>query len=207
MNRRAKLLLVAAAGLVGVTVARNALAARRTERVPYDVLDTFEGVELRQYPLTVQAETTAPTEGAAFGRLFRYISGNNEADAEVSMTAPVVTEERGQAVPMTAPVRSSATTDGTTMGFYLPASYTPETAPVPTDPRVRLVVEPPRTVAVRRFSWWASADRVASEADRLLDVVEDRGWTSTGDPTLMRYDPPWTPPFLRTNEVAVTVER
>jgi hypothetical protein len=91
------------------------------------------------------------------------------------------------------------------MAFYLSAAYTPERAPVPTDPEVRLVVDPPKTLAVRRFSWYATRSRVDRERDRLLDALDRAGRETRGEPTLLRYNDPWTPPFMRRNEVAITV--
>lgn len=207
MNRSTKLALAAVGGLVAVAAARSTLAARGTERVPYETVDAFDGVELRRYPQTILVETTAESDRAAFGRLFRYISGGNEREEDVPMTAPVATDGTGESISMTAPVRTSEEADAdVTMAFYLPAEYSPETVPVPTDPRVRLVVEPARTVAVRTFSWWATDTRVERETDRLLGALAGRGVDPVAEPTLLRYDAPWTPPFLRTNEVAVTVE-
>lgn len=226
MRTRTKAALAGTAGLLGLWLAWGAYTTRTTERVPYDTLSRLDGVEFRRYPRTVLAETTAPDDGASFQRLFRYISGANETSEAVAMTAPVAT--RGEKIPMTAPVRTlragresipmtasirtgqaRTTGDGdgaVTMAFYLPSDYTPETAPTPTDPAVRLVVEPARTVAVRRFSWFPTESRVARERRHLLDVLDDRGIAVVGDPSLLGYDPPWTPPFMRTNEVAVTVE-
>jgi hypothetical protein len=196
-------LVAATVGLAALWLGWGLFVRERTERVPYETRERFDGVELRAYPRTVLVETTAPGFGAAFRRLFDYISGENEGAQSVEMTAPVATQ--GATVSMTAPVRTGSDGDEVTMAFYLPASYTPETAPVPTDPAVRLVVEPPRTVAVRRFSWYATEGRVERERRRLLDGLANRGLEPRGDVAVLQYDPPWTPPFLRTNEVAVDV--
>lgn len=203
--------------------------------MPYETVEGLDGIELRRYPRTVLVETTAPSRKAAFGRLYRYITGANEGSEEVAMTAPVATREvgtglamttsvrtGGAAVAMTAPVRTrrnagmggkrgaggEADEDdgGVTMAFYLPSSYAPESAPVPTDPEVRLVVEPARTVAVRGFSWWTTRDRVDRARGELLDAVAEHDLETRGEPYLLQYDPPWTLPFLRTNEVVVGVE-
>lgn len=177
--------------------------SRTTERVPSETLDRFDGVEIRRYPETVLVETTAPGRRTAFGRLFRYISGANTCREDVAMTAPVAID--GQSISMTAPVRTGAGSSDATMAFYLPATYTPESAPASTDPIVRLVAEPPRTVAVRRFSWYATDERVDRERTRLLESLSRREIETRGDPTLLQYNDPWTPPFLRTNEVEIEV--
>lgn len=165
------------------------------------------GTEIRRYPQTIRAETTASDQQVAFRRLFRYISGANQPNESISMTAPVETQS-GESLSMTAPVRSEATeTDAETirMAFYLPADYRPETAPEPTDPAVSLVTEPEKTVAVDQFSWFTSESRVTRRTQKLLSTLEREGIEPKGDPYLLRYNDPWTPPFMRRNEVAVEV--
>ncbi|MDS0281907.1 SOUL family heme-binding protein [Haloarcula onubensis] len=205
MAARNRSLLAGLGTALALWVAWGLYVGRTTGRVPFETVDELDGVELRQYPQTVLVETTAPTAREAFGRLFGYLKGANEGDRSVSMTAPVRTD--GATVDMTAPVRTAAEGDRVTMAFWLPASYTPESAPVPTDPRVSLVVEPARTAAVRSFGWYATAGRVARERERLLDTLANRGVDALGDPVVLQYDDPWTPPFMRHNEVEVDVDR
>lgn len=194
----------AAAALAGVA-AWSVRASRDAERVPYTVVEAFDGVEIRRYPTAVVAETTAASEREAFGRLFRYISGANATDEAVAMTAPVETGER---IEMTAPVETDEREGGVRMGFYLPPGYDYETAPEPTESAVRLVELPERTLAVRRFSWWATGGRVERQTAALREALDDRAdLLVVGEPFLYRYDAPWTPPFLRRNEAAVEVRR
>ncbi len=208
MGKIRKTAVLGAGGLLAGWIAWGLYSGRSAERVPYARTDRFDGVEVRRYPSTVLVETTAPNQIAAFRRLFEYISGDNERREEVSMTAPVATEG-GEEISMTAPVRSGEERTGRgeelRMAFYLPAEYGPETAPVPTDPTVRLVVEPPKTVAVRRFSWYAPERRVARQRRKLLSVLAERDKETRGQAYLLRYDDPWTPPFMRRNEVAIEV--
>ncbi|MFC4548839.1 MULTISPECIES: SOUL family heme-binding protein [Halorussus] len=215
-------LLAGAGGLLAAWVGWGAYVDRTTEGIPYETIAEFDGVELRRYPRTVLAETTAADEDEAFRRLFRYISGENESGEEVSMTAPVATEGQkvpttapvrtrrdappaGEEISMTTPVRTAGATDGVTMAFYLPAEYDPDDAPIPTDTAVRLAVEPPRTLAVERFSWYATDDRVEKYREALLDALERRGLEPRTRPVVFQYDDPWTPPFMRRNEVAVEI--
>jgi hypothetical protein len=231
MVRRSTLLL-GAVGLLAIGFgARRYVQDRTTPRVEYDTVARLGDVEIRRYPPTVLVETVAPTESAAFRRLFRYISGANRSATEVSMTAPV--ESSDESIPMTAPVETggesagrgdpdasesismttpveSDTTDaGVRMAFYLPAEYDYDTAPRPTDDSVRLVEQPGRTLAVLGFSWFTTEGRVARKTDELLATLADAAdeIDVVDDPFLMRYDGPGVPPFLRTNEVAVEVRR
>lgn len=235
MHARTKALLGTAGGLLAAWIGWGAYIDRVTERVPYETVERFDdvdgrrpsvrrtpsdGVEIRRYPRTVLAETTSGDEGVAFDRLFRYISGENEGGDEVAMTAPVSTRgaklsmttpvprryPEHEEISMTAPVRTTTDEGGVTMAFYLPAEYGPGDAPIPTNPAVRLAVEPARTLAVRRFSWFASEGRVERNRRKLLDTLATRGVEPRTRPTLLQYDDPWTPPFMRRNEVAVEVE-
>ncbi|WP_440771361.1 SOUL family heme-binding protein [Natronorubrum sp. DTA28] len=202
--RSVRTLLLGIAALVGLWIGWGAYVTRTTERVPSETLETFDDIEIRRYPRTVRAETTAPDAATAFRRLFRYISGDNTRSEDMAMTAPVTV--RGTSIPMTAPVRTGSDGDDVTMAFSLPRAYTAETAPEPTDPDVRLVVDPPRTVAVRRFSWYATDERVDRERTRLLEGLSRRAIERRDEPTLLQYNDPWTPPFMRTNEVEVELE-
>jgi len=175
-------ILLGIGGLLVLWIGWGVYVTRTTDRVPSETLDRFDGVEIRRYPRMVLVETTAQDARTAFGRLFRYISGANARDEDVGMTAPVAV--RGTSIPMTAPVRTGPDGGGdVTMAFFLPQTYTPEIAPTPTDADVRLAVESPRTVAVRRFSWYATDDeRVARNRERLLEQL------STGSRGARRAD-------------------
>jgi len=182
-------------------------SSRKAQTVPYEHLCTLSGVELRRYPQTVLVETTAPNQRSAFRRLFRYISGDNRENESMSMTSPVQTHN-GESISMTAPVRSGTAetdTDTVQMAFYLPSEYTPETAPKPTESDVTLVTEAQKKVAVDQFSWYAPEWRVERRTRKLVSTLEREGIELKGDPYLLRYNDPWTPPFMRRNEVAVEV--
>jgi hypothetical protein len=212
-------LLAVGGGLLGLWIGWGTYVRRTTERVPYETVDSSDGIEIRRYPETVLVETTAPDERTAFRRLVRYLKGANEGSETVEMTAPVASrddggtvdgagsESEGAEVSMTAPVRTDSDGDDVRMAFYLPEEYTAESAPRPTDPEVELAVEEPRTVAVRSFSWFATDRRVARQRERLLDALAERGVQPDGEPSLLRYNDPRTPPFMRRNEVAVPVAR
>ena len=205
--------------------ARRTIQDRRTPQVDYEVLDRFGDVEVRRYPPSVVVETVAPSETAAFRRLFGYISGANRPGEEISMTAPVETEDSagetismtapvetedstGETISMTAPVETEGDDEGVRMAFYLPAEYDFDSAPRPTDDSVRLVERPGRVLAVLGFSWWATDDRVAEKTDELRSSIADAdAYEVAGDPGLLQYEGPWVPPFLRTNEVTLPVRR
>jgi hypothetical protein len=202
-------LLRAAAGAIGVTAVVAAVwdawarfAGDDVETVPYTVLERDGAFELREYPDVVVARTVAGSQREAFRRLFDYIDGANERDRDVAMTAPVATTT-GVDVAMTAPVATEPTEAGVEMSFFLPATYTLDGAPTPTDDRLELDVVEHRRVAAYRFSWFATESRVNRARRRLERALAGRGLDATDDHELHRYDDPRTPPWQRRNEVLV----
>jgi hypothetical protein len=124
------------------------------------------------------------------------------------MTAPV--EIDGSRIAMTAPVETApaATASGEAglvMRFTMPAGYTRATLPEPEDPRVRILEVPAETVAVLGFTGSTAAAAVAARQERLGAVLAGSPWKATGPAVALFYDPPWTLPFRRRNEVAVPV--
>jgi effector-binding domain-containing protein len=167
------------------------------EEPKYEVLTKIEEIEIRKYPRMLLA--TARGDSDLFGMLFRYISGANKGSTKISMTAPVITPEK---IDMTSPVF----TQGDAMSFVTPSSYSRETIPEPTDPRISIEELPPRKLAVLRFSGFARQSTVEREKERLLETLARNGLKTRGEVILMRYNPPLTPWFLRRNEVAVELE-
>lgn len=184
-----------------------------TETPAYEVERTLAGgVEIRRYGPRLAAETAvAAAPGArndAFRRLADYIFGGNRGERKIAMTTPVATAaappaDQGETAP--APVASAAAGGDLIMQFFLPATIDPADAPAPRHPDVRLVELPPETLAVRRFSGRPSDARVIDQTDALLAALARAGIAPTGRPRAFFYDPPWTLPPLRRNEVAAPV--
>jgi len=171
-----------------------------TETIRYEESGRIGEVEFRRYPSLILATVSGTNENENFWILFRYITGNNRSGKKVPMTAPVITPEK---IAMTAPVIS----DASAMSFVLPATYTKEEVPEPIDSRVRIQEIPPMELAVIRFSGKASASDVADVRERLLKKLEEVNRTIMGIPFLMRYNAPFTPGFMRRNEVGVEIKR
>ncbi len=183
------------------------------EQPRYTVAETLgDSIEVRRYDQRTAAEAVVEADDAMAGRnaafrvLFDYITGANQPQAEIAMTAPVESKPGSAEIAMTAPVETASKGTGrVSMRFFLPSSYTPETAPRPTDARVQIVAVPEETVAVLRFTGSTQPDTVEARKAELLDALEGSNWQPSGDPVAYFYDPPWTIPFLRRNEVAVPV--
>lgn len=185
------------------------------EQPGYEVIDRVgESVEIRDYGTRLAAEASVPQSSPESGRndlfrlLFDYISGDNRADAGIAMTSPVESDRTSATIAMTAPVETARPAAGRAyMRFFLPAEYDRDTVPEPTDPRVRIVEVPAQILAVLRFSGSRSEAEVARRKAALLSVLDESGWRAVAEPVAYFYDPPWTLPFFRRNEVAVAVTR
>lgn len=194
----------AAGSVVGVRVG--------TEEPRHTVEWTGNGLQIRHYEPRIAAQTVVSDteEGArnkGFRRLAGYIFGANHANSKIAMTAPV-SQERGERIAMTAPVAQEAGPDGTwVIRFFMPAKWTLDTLPAPNDKDVKLVTVPAETFAVLRFTGDRGPGAIASRTKELLRLLDDTEFQKAGAPAAWFYDPPWTVPCLRRNEVAVPVTK
>ena len=182
-----------------------------TEEPAFAVVDRLGEVEIRRYAPRIAAETEAPgTEEASrnegFRRLAGYIFGGNSRRDRISMTAPVA-QAPGERIAMTAPGAQQGGDGAWRIRFFMPARFTMETLPVPNDPRVALVTVPEETLAVLRFAGVPRPAAVAERGEALAAALEGSAWAPAGPVQGWFYDPPWTVPALRRNEVAVPVAR
>jgi hypothetical protein len=171
-----------------------------------------EDVEIRQYGPRIAAETTVTGDkqralSAGFRRIAGYIFGGNHRDAQIAMTAPVVQQPSGgEDIAMTSPVsQTGSAEEGWTVRFYMPAKWSMETLPTPDNDDVRLVRVPAETVAVLKFTGDRGQRAVAACTEQLMKTLRDNDIEPTGEAVAWFYDPPWTLPFRRRNEVAVTI--
>ncbi len=171
-----------------------------------------ETVEIRQYGPRIAAETTVADDedrsrNIGFRRLAGYIFGANHRGEDIAMTAPVAQQQaRGDQIAMTAPVAQSRKNGGGwTIRFYMPSKWSMDTLPAPDDDKVRLVTVPGETVAVLRFTGDRSPKAVAARTFELRTVLRDNGIEPAGEAVAWFYDPPWTLPFRRRNEIAIPV--
>jgi hypothetical protein len=204
------LLLASAAG-VGAWVLAGLWFKRGVEEPRYALLSSDHGIEVRRYEPTIVAVTDVEGEREAalsegFRRLAGYIFGKNRGKTKIAMTAPV-SATPSEKIAMTAPVSATPMSNGTfRVTFTMPPGYTLETLPEPTDERVRLEVEPGRDVAAVRFAGWARDAAIQSHTDELLQWVASSDRKAIGAPTLAQYDPPFTMPLMRRNEIQLVLE-
>ncbi|WP_167104287.1 heme-binding protein [Mycobacterium sp. DL592] len=180
-----------------------------TEEPDYTVEREIDGVQIRRYGPRIAAETTVESaneeasRSEGFRRLARYIFGANSGKDKIAMTAPVA-QQQSEKIAMTAPVASQRDSTGDwVIQFFMPSKYTMDTLPTPKDERVRLVEVPGETVAVLRYNGPYGSKGVAAHAEKLLDTLSRNKIEAISEPQAWFYDPPWTVPFLRRNEVLV----
>jgi hypothetical protein len=184
------------------------------EIAQYDVIKADDVFEVRAYKPLVVVKTRAKGDyksmsEVAFMRLFDYISGENEKREKVTMTAPVLMQpdkKDGEKIAMTAPVLMEKSTDTWSMAFVLPATYTLETAPKPKDKNVFLEKMPAQRVVALRFSGFLSESNVKKKTAALREWARANGYKTTGNAVVAGYDPPWTIPFFRRNEIHIPIQ-
>ncbi len=205
MILRAAKTVAAFAGLLTIA-ACSVFGSKAAPEPGYSVVIAEGPFEVRDYGELVVVKTPmSDGSSAAFRRLFNYISGENKGARKIAMTAPVLSTDAatGTKIAMTAPVLQSGE-GNREMVFVLTDEFTPETAPVPSDPDVTLATIPPRRVAVVRYS--GSLDRRApAEEARLREWLETRGLQPGGPPEIAGYNPPWTLPVYRRNEILIPI--
>ena len=161
---------------------------------------------MRQYAAYTVAEVmvAGPAGEAgnqAFPILAGYIFGKNKGERKFAMTAPVTQAAAPEKLEMTAPVTQSAAPGGYLVQFVLPKGVTVATAPEPLDARVQLREVPPRQVAVIRYSGFWSESNYNEHLAKLQAALRTADLAWTGEPVYSRYNPPFTPWFMRRNEI------
>ncbi|KAK9698270.1 hypothetical protein RND81_08G092700 [Saponaria officinalis] len=191
------------------------------ETPKYEVLKSTNEYEIRKFPPSIVAEITYnPSEmkgndvDGGFTILASYIGafGNpkNTKTEQIAMTAPVITQTapKSEKISMTAPVVTKSSGEKeVTMQFILPSKYkSVEEVPKPVDERVVVRAEGEKKYGVVRFNGVAGDEKVSVMVEKLKKGLEKDGYKVVGEYLLARYNPPWTLPMFRTNEVMIPVE-
>lgn len=185
------------------------LPTRNIKSPGYKVLERASEYEVRQYEPYIIAET--PQEGgekSGFRALFDYITGDNMTRATVEMTAPVIEKQQGEAakIQMTAPVIKKGDRGGGTIAFVMPPGSKLASLPKPKNTRITLREIGPHKVAAVTFSGNPTREKIARQTATLLAAARRDGRRQKGEPQLALYNPPWTPFFMKKNEVMIELE-
>lgn len=218
MGRFKKRLLYSAALLA---VAFPLLALSGCNMGQYDepaftVSKAENGVELRDYAPLIAAEVEVTGErkeaiNQGFRLIADYIFGNNAPNAKIAMTAPVIQQaegtKKGESIAMTAPVIQQGKGQNWKVQFIMPPEYTLETLPKPVNPLVKIKEIAGKKMVAIRFSGSTGDENIAKHTALLREYIKANKIQTTGEPVLAFYDPPWTLPFLRRNEVMLEIHR
>ncbi len=213
MGKGRRVLYWSIAGAVTLAVVGVAAGpiTSRVEQPAYTVLTSDGPIEFRAYGSMIAAEAVLHGDRSAvlsegFQLIAAYIFGANKQRVKIAMTAPV--EQQGaQTTVMTAPTVQPVNGDTWIVRFIMPRGWTKETLPVPDDSRVALKPVEARTMIAIRFAGFANGSSIVSKTDELRRYALAHGIQTLGEPLLAFYNPPWTLPFLRRNEVMFQVQQ
>lgn len=180
------------------------------EQPRYKVLVKEDNKEIREYESYIVAKTTVTgsfknAQSKGFRILAGYIFGKNKSQQKIAMTAPVVQASQNEKISMTAPVVISPNENKTwTMTFSMPSKYSLNSLPVPTDDRVKIEKVEGKLIAAMTFSGFWNESINANKAQKLSEWVKNyREYKISSPPMFAGYNPPWTLPFLRRNEMLI----
>ena len=168
------------------------------EEQSYEVIEKLEGFEVRRYHdhIVVETEVNGSFENSGnqgFRRLASYIFGNNEEQTKIAMTAPVNQTPKEDGVFI--------------IQFVLPSKYKMEDLPNVKSKDIQLKSYPSRLMGAMTYSGTWSFSNYQEHLTQLKTAIEKAGYTITGEPTLAKYNPPWTPWFMRRNDIAYPISK
>ena len=180
----------------------------------YEILDKDGHIEHRKYDgyitasVQVKADNYKSAGSMAFSVLADYIFGNNTKNSKIAMTAPVISQKpaTSEKIAMTAPVATAKLDDQKyVISFTMPASYTLENLPKPNNENVIIKTVPAHEVVASGFTGYTSEGDIEKKSNELREWANNKQINIASQPTVLRYDPPWKPGFLRKNEVCFSV--
>jgi len=162
------------------------------ESAPYEVVETSGEFEIRRYPdLAVAEVNSARDRDRNFNTLFQFIQGANADQQKIAMTTPVFMQESAET---------------SRMVFVMPQEVAQRGVPEPTNGAVQVTTIPGGLFAVKRYSGSTSAERAAKATEALRAWMKQSGLSADGEPVRAVFNPPWTPDFMRRNEVMIRIE-
>lgn len=200
------LFLIAALGAAGLAVAAANDLFNQYEEPKYKTELEEGNFELRAYPSVIAASVQVAGSGeAAANNAFRilagYIFGKNRGTRKIAMTTPVLQETSSEKIAMTVPVTVEMLKTSMTMSFYMPSKYSLHDLPEALDKRIKFARVPSRKFAALRFSGFGNERDCQLKEEELRRWMRDHGLQPVGEPVRAFYNPPWTLPFLRRNEI------
>ena len=180
------------------------------EHPKYKTLSSFKNIEIRQYKPAIIAEvevsgTRKEAINKGFKLLANYIFGNNTTQSSISMTAPVQQADSTK-ISMTAPVTQIQNEKSWLVRFFMPSEYTIQTLPKPNNKLIKIKQFPEKKYAVIRFSGFSTPSKLESNTIKLKNFIAKNNLETSSEPIYSFYNPPWTLPFLRRNEIMIKIQ-
>ena len=201
---------VGAALLAATAIASD--AATKYEEPNYKSTLKEGQFEVREYPSGIAAsvevnngDKAANEANEAFKILAGFIFGKNKSKQKIAMTVPMTEAVVAEKIAMTAPVTTKTSADKMVMTFYMPSKYTMESLPEPSDSRIQISQTAVRKYAVVKFSGLATKRALKQQEEKLRTWMKEKNLEGTGDALDAFYNPPWTLPFLRRNEIWISL--
>ena len=184
---------------------------RNSEQAQYKTLLEDGDIQVRLYSEVITAYVTSTgnykeSSNQAFRQLADYIFGNNTSQQDIAMTTPVIQQQVDEKIAMTVPVYQQQKQDEWQMSFVLPAKYTMETIPLPNNENITLERVAEKKVAAIRYSGFITQEKIDEHAEKLQQWLTAKKYNIKSAAYSAAYDPPWTIPFLRRNEVLIDIE-
>ncbi len=188
-------------------------AAVAIEEPKYSVVEKTPPFELRSYAPMILAEVQVDGDldeasSQGFRLIAAYIFGQNQVSEKIAMTVPVAVEEQSSKstkIAMTAPVNIESNAGQWAVSFVMPSEYTMETLPKPLNSKVKIRQIPAVKRAVVTFSGFYNSQKVAEKTVELEEWMKTKNLQAIGVPKFARYNPPWSLPFMRRNEIMIDV--
>ena len=182
------------------------------EQAQYTVVETKNSIEIRDYApkIIAQADVSGERKEAisdGFRIIADYIFGNNISSQKVAMTAPVMQQQQSEKIAMTAPVMQAGGDNQWQVAFVMPDEYTMGTLPKPNNEHVKLIEVPAKRFAVIRFKGLAGEESLNVHSEKLGAYIKGHNLNAISAPIYAFYNPPWTLPFMRRNEVMIEISK
>ena len=211
MIRKRWIIILAISSTILIGCAMVGPIMSHVEQPNYDVLSSStDDIEIRRYaPMVIaEVEVRGAREEAisdGFRLLADYIFGNNTTQQDIAMTAPVQ-QQANKKIAMTAPVQQQSSGDRWKVSFVMPAEYSLATLPEPNNEQVKLKQIPAKDFIAIQFSGTNSKQNITKHERQLRQYIERNNIQTLGTPKYAFYNPPWTLPFMRRNEVMIEIE-
>lgn len=197
--------------LVSCFLVLGSTSSMAIEEAAYETILAHKNFEIRRYEPQIVAEIEVDGDfeeagGNAFSQLFGYISGKNLSQKKMAMTAPVSQIHSSDKMDMTLPVSQQQKNGKWLVSFMMPSNYSLGELPKPEDSSIMLRELPARNVASIKYSGFWSEEKYLYNLGLLNIWISNQELNIIGLPIWARYDAPYTPWFMRRNEILIPIE-